>query len=401
MGFTDLSVLSELAWNPYALISFFAALAMFGLAWYLLLWYRQGTGNLFYILLLAFLGIWSFAEGMSRLSGNPDAAAFWTRASAIGFCFAIPAYVHFALFYTRRERIASHPLLYAALYFPALVFYFLALQTTLLVNPASYMQTPWGWVGTPPPFVLFVFTPWLWVLGSLVFLLFLKEYRRRGITSDEKKILRGTLLGITFPYIFGTVTQLVLPALGVRVLPSLVTVGFVVLAALLFIQVTRWKMFGLTPEIARPSILTAMADAVLILDTGGRIQYANRSAEKLSDIPTEGLLGNDISVLFPREGTAYEHFVSETLAQVKAGKRVRNFESELLGSEGARIPVLLSGAPVVLEASGASETVGMVFVVHDNRKAKSLFVELEAKSYELTVVEERLRQQIRGAEQAG
>ena len=93
--------------------------------------------------------------------------------------------------------------------------------------------------------------------------------------------------------------------------------------------------------------------------------------------------------------------MSETLAQVKAGKRVRNFESELLGSEGARIPVLLSGAPVVLEASGASETVGMVFVVHDNRKAKSLFVELEAKSYELTVVEERLRQQIRGAEQAG
>ncbi|OHA48906.1 MAG: hypothetical protein A2806_04400 [Candidatus Terrybacteria bacterium RIFCSPHIGHO2_01_FULL_48_17] len=400
MFYTDLSSLTDLAWNPYALMSFIPALLMFGLAWYLLLWFRQRPGNIFYILLLAFLGIWSFTEGMSRLSGNAEAASFWIKASAIGFCFAIPFYAHFALFYTRREKTASHPLTYLSFYFPALLFYFIAMQTTLIVDPATYELTPWGWAGMPPPFVLFVFTPWLWVLGTLVFFLFLWEFRRHGLSSNEKKVLGAALLATAFPFIAGTITQIVLPAFEIKILPPMVTASLVVLAAILFLQVMRWKMFGITPSLARQSILSAMADGVIITDNSGRIQYVNRAAEKLSDIPEEGLKGNDLSVLFPREGISYERFVSALLAQVKAGKRMNSFEGEFLGKEGTHIPVLISGAGVVLEESGGRETVGMVFVVHDNRKATSVLQELEAKSHELATVEKRLREQLKGAAQA-
>jgi PAS domain S-box-containing protein len=100
-------------------------------------------------------------------------------------------------------------------------------------------------------------------------------------------------------------------------------------------------------------IIDSSVDAIVSADLKGRVLLANPAAERTYGIPVSELLGQDVSLRYP-EGVARE---IGRLIRVGGG-RVEGLRTELLDSNGERIPVSLSAA-LLYEGSTPVGTVGI------------------------------------------
>src|SRR5207253_9018388 len=84
-----------------------------------------------------------------------------------------------------------------------------------------------------------------------------------------------------------------LPKFGVPIYPFgyVPLLGFVVIAAVAF---RRYDLVAITPSLAAPEIIGTMADALFVCDREGKIQFANRAAEKVLGYDTTEIVGKTI-----------------------------------------------------------------------------------------------------------
>ncbi len=106
-------------------------------------------------------------------------------------------------------------------------------------------------------------------------------------------------------------------------------------------------------------IIDSSVDAIVSADLKGRILLANPAAERIYGIPVPELIGRDVSTLYP-EGVA-----RDVMRLIKAGGgRVEGLRTEVLDTQGERVPVSLSAAMLHEE----DEPVGTVGIFTDLRE---------------------------------
>ncbi|OHA48905.1 MAG: hypothetical protein A2806_04395 [Candidatus Terrybacteria bacterium RIFCSPHIGHO2_01_FULL_48_17] len=326
--------------------------------------------SVLFMFFVACLALWAFDEGLTRLAATEDATRFWANRASTGWIFMAPIFFHFALALTRREKIAQNPAVIAALYFPAAIFYFINLSTTLLLNE-HYKQVPWGWDNSPPtPLFNLVFSPWLEFFFIASIILFLRERARKTATYDEKRRASLIAAGLFVPLFTGTISQIILPALGIEIV-GLTTTFMPVLALSVFIAIVRHRLFIVTPSLALDTVLETMNDAIVVTDTIGRIQFINKTAETLFFWKNDDIAGYDLSILFPSNTNHHSRFVTDSVSRLMQGEFVDDFETIFVDSQNRQIPVTISAAPVQFSEEGF-EPAGFVLVAHDTRELQLL-----------------------------
>jgi PAS domain S-box-containing protein len=133
------------------------------------------------------------------------------------------------------------------------------------------------------------------------------------------------------------------------------------------------------------NVIEAMVDAVLVVDVNGRVTLANTEAERLTGHPRGELKAMPVADLLIDESSGLRTVVRK---RIQDGDILRREVSYLVTRTGERIPVSVTGSPV-LGADGVLQ--GIVLVARDVREVRRLLADKEAEIARRRTLEEELR----------
>jgi PAS domain S-box-containing protein len=132
-------------------------------------------------------------------------------------------------------------------------------------------------------------------------------------------------------------------------------------------------------------VIEAMVDAVLVVDAEGRITLSNSGAVQLTHYSADELRGMSVARLLVDDSSGLRTVVRR---RIEEGGVLRREESWLVTKSGERIPVSVTGSPV-LDAGGTLQ--GIVLVARDVRDMRRLLGEREAEIARRKRAEDELR----------
>jgi PAS domain S-box-containing protein len=132
-------------------------------------------------------------------------------------------------------------------------------------------------------------------------------------------------------------------------------------------------------------VIEAMVDAVVVVDAEGRVTLANSGAIGLTGYSRDDLKGMPVSRLLVDESSGLRTVVRR---RIEDGDILRREESWLVTKDGTRIPVSVTGSPVL---TPTGELQGIVLVARDVREMHQLLREREAEIVRRRKAEEDLR----------
>ena len=132
-------------------------------------------------------------------------------------------------------------------------------------------------------------------------------------------------------------------------------------------------------------VIEAMVDAVLVLDAEGSITLANSGASQLTGYSLDELKGMPVSKLLVDDNSGLRTVVRR---RIEDGDVLRREESWLVTKHNERIPVSVTGSPV-LDDNGALQ--GIVIVARDVREMRRLLADKEAEIKRRKAAEDELR----------
>ena len=132
-------------------------------------------------------------------------------------------------------------------------------------------------------------------------------------------------------------------------------------------------------------VIEAMVDAVVVIDGEGRITLANSGAAALTDYSRTELRSMHIAKLLEDDASGMRTVVRR---RIEDGSVLRRQDSWLVTKEGNRVPVSVTGSPV-LDDSGALQ--GIVLVARDVRETQKLLTEKESEIQRRRIAEDELR----------
>lgn len=132
-------------------------------------------------------------------------------------------------------------------------------------------------------------------------------------------------------------------------------------------------------------VIEAMVDAVLGIDPDGRITLCNSGAAHLTGFTREELTGKPIAAVLVDDHDGLRTVVRR---RIEHGNILRREESWLVTKAGAKIPVSVTGSPV-LDTEGVLK--GIVLVARDVREIRQLLADKEAEIARRSAAEDELR----------
>jgi PAS domain S-box-containing protein len=132
-------------------------------------------------------------------------------------------------------------------------------------------------------------------------------------------------------------------------------------------------------------VIEAMVDAVVVIDADGKITLANSGAAALTGFSRQELRALHVGKLLEDDSSGLRTVVRR---RIEDGSVLRRQESWLLTKDGDRVPVSVTGSPV-LDDSGALQ--GIVLVARDIRETQKLLADKEAEIERRRIAEDELR----------
>jgi two-component system NtrC family sensor kinase len=292
---------------------------------------------------------WALCETLSAFQNEPGAALFWIKASSLGWVWFGPLTLHLLLELTGEglPRLrAALPHLYAAAVGLLLIDW-----GTPWIHP-GVVRTGWGWGYQLGPALVLVYlfsTPCFGVGLYAVW-----RACGRATAPGEREQARLIGLGILLPLTVASLTDTILPLLGIQVV-RLGAVSFAVLGGMILWCFHRYDYSLLAPGAFAGNILETLPDGVAMLRLDGRIRSANGAMARLLGIRNHQLSGLNLA---------------ERLSDApRPGEKITDQRSELTTSSGRRLPVSISTTSL-RDRHGAE--IGLVLVVRDLEEVVSL-----------------------------
>ncbi len=294
---------------------------------------------------------WAFCEVLWNTQSDPDTALSLVKASAIGWVCIGPLTLHLFLGLTdaaapRTRRLM--PVLYAIS-----AAFLLIDWTTPWIHPAVE-RASWGWAYTLGPAYPFFYVFTMSNVAAALWIGF--GTFRRSASPGEREQTVWVMIGLFAPLSIASMTDGVLPYLGVQV-PRLGTASFMVLGATIFWSFYRYGYSLLAPGDFAREILATLPDGVAMLRLDGSVRGGNGALAKLLECRPEQLTGLRLTAhLESPEGAPDGDFISDR-------------QCELRTLTGRRTPVAVAST-LLRDRRGSA--IGRVMVVRDLAEITSL-----------------------------
>lgn len=334
----------------HTLGQFTACLTYFSLGGFILYKKPRALLNRMCCLLLVSFALWSMGYTVLAAADSKAAAMLGLNIAALGWCsFPVPAF-WFYLAFTGHNRVLRNRLLSGVCIAAAILF--VCLQWTgYLANDLARQSYGWSPVWSDSLWVP-VFSVYYAVLVVVcIYLSFV--FARRAPTPRERKAARVLYIAPIPPLIGSSLTDVVLPQLGIMAVPPIGDIIVLVWAAALVYAVSRYGLMGITPAEAAEDILAVMGESLMLVGPDGRVVRANREALHLLGYEEAELVGKEF----------------DSIASSGGEKIEGSAETAYLTSSGQAVPVLLSVSEI---KDRMGEPQGLVAVARDISERKKM-----------------------------
>ena len=292
---------------------------------------------------------WAFCEIAWSVATTPESALIWMRASALGWVPIGPFAFH-ALMLARDRDTTLVRAWVRLLYFTSAVLLVAALTSSSVVREP--LRAWWGWTPVPGPGMVLQYA----VTGGSAMAGLVLGWRRRVLSAEERRRLAAVQLAIGAPLAVASLTDVVLPLLGIFVMPRLGTLSLALIGGVHVFSFVRYGDSILVPEGLTTRVLRTLPDGMASLSMGGRVRAANERLTALLGVTPGQLAGRPLHA-----------FLSVDV--LDPPRELRDFECKLLPARGTPVDVSIS---TLLNLDKRGRPSGLVLIVRDLREVVAL-----------------------------
>jgi len=312
--------------------------------------------------LLACFAVWSFGSIIFYNSNaTKDLAILSNNISSIGWVSFASFSLWFFLIFTEKKIILKTRIIYPVIFILPLLFIYK--QYTGFLT-ADYIKQFWQWESVWSDSIWTYFF-YLYYLSFLIMGLYLVlNFWRKAEEPIKKKQAKIIFITALFSLLFGSLTDVIFPELNIFNihLHSLGNVIALIWASGIVYAIVKYKLMTITPAVAADSIISTIADSLILLDREGNIATVNKATLDLSGYKKDELKGKSVEIFF-RE----KDFKKNLLDKATKNEAVRNYEFDFKTKTAGNVPVVFSSSTIMDEAGGI---VGIVCIIKDITERK-------------------------------
>lgn len=333
----------------------------------------NGTSNRFASLLFFTFAFWSFCEMfLYNTATPPGLAAFFEKLEIPAIsAFSVILFWLFVSLTGKKQLYASTPLKIVSIALP--VFFMIVYWAGLLREPP--VLTEYGWRSDWSEKTIFPVLYNIYYIGWVIAAISYYAANIKKTDSENSKKQAIVLFSSTFLTLAaGTYIEVITPAFHIDngVLNYFNNIYLLIWAIGIFIVFFKFHFLALTPNSAAESIISAMNEALVILDDEINISYVNKTLLNMLGYRENELKGQPFHRLI-HDKTIINPFLKEVITN----RRFKNQDFNLMHKNGNSVPCFFS-ASLIMEAG---EMRGMVCVATDITEQKQVQSDL-VDSYE-------------------
>jgi diguanylate cyclase (GGDEF)-like protein/PAS domain S-box-containing protein len=245
------------------------------------------------------LSLWSMLLLFMTLSSTAEAAAFYRRLMIACWSAFFIILLYFVLFLSGQDFFFNRLWKNALLLLPGIFcfgYYFFTPIEAVFMVPTSF-----GWAFAIPPdrglFWDHYFTAYYAIFSLLALGISLFWNRVTPYTRERRQSLI-IFFSILSTLVLGSITDVLLPILGISQLPPLTVVLCIICIAGLNHAITKYRMMSITPESIMMEVFMMMSEGLIITDSRDQITTINAGAEKILGFCETELNNKTIETIF-------------------------------------------------------------------------------------------------------
>ncbi|MBP7176447.1 MAG: EAL domain-containing protein [Thermoclostridium sp.] len=245
------------------------------------------------------LSLWSTILMLMNAASDAATATVFRRIATIFWSILYCLMLHFLLVLVEKDRLLSKPWFLGLFYLPAMI----SIYIYYIFTPVSsdlIVRVKQGWVywnsggnGILADFYL----PLYYVTYILASIFLIRFWGKQSPMKRVKKQARILVVTIITVSILGSLTDIILPALGKPVVPAL-TVCFIVIPVYgIWYSIKRYRLMNLNPQNVVADVLKTMKEGMLITDRSHFIRDINEGARMMLGYSREELSGKPLELV--------------------------------------------------------------------------------------------------------
>lgn len=351
---SDIFELSSYAFNPHGIAFVVSGVILLILGSIVFLHGPKNKAHISFFITALTVIWWLLAHSIIFQSTNYEVAFAWAKIMWFGVVLISPSVYFFTVSVLELPNKGKWIFLSYLMFLP----FIFAIPFNLVIS--GVYKLPWYYVAKrgvlEPYFLILFFGQMLWV-----FAIFYRARLKPGLRLLKRRQIRLIFLAFFFAY-FGALDYL--PTLGIQ----WYMIGFipiVIWISVIAYAILRYRLFAITSAIAAPTIITTMADIILVADIEGRVIITNNSAGLTFGLATSHIIGSPLADFMP---------TGEAL--IERAKRLSPQDDILAAQEESvvrtknnkEIPVSFSATAI---RDPAGEAVGLTVICHNIERLKT------------------------------
>jgi len=292
----------KLHFNIYALLSATALISNL-VAYVLISKIKRHSDILtWFAIFLISVAAWAAPTMMVNLSATAAAAAFWGPLTTLGAVFMPVALYMFALSYTNPKRVTGS-FVFPVMTGVSILLIYIDSHTNLITNyaVAAQQNSAWGFVAPAGPDFSLIS---IWVVAlPIAMIILLIRFRHHTIEPTLRRQAKLFVVAIAIPLSIGAITDGLLPALNINILPPLAIPLLTVTGAIISYGIIKQRFFSFTPDLIAGEVLNTMNEAVIGITPDFHLSYANSATERLLGLSSDQLINSSLGDLLADKWT--------------------------------------------------------------------------------------------------
>jgi diguanylate cyclase (GGDEF)-like protein/PAS domain S-box-containing protein len=290
----------------------------------------------------------------------------------------------------KKKKLLSTPITPCLLFVPALVSIFIYFFY-LPISANDFIKNDFGWalLAKSNGFIWDNFYRIYALTYTFVCIFLIYEWGRNSKFKREKRQSHIFIITIIIAILFGSFTEIVLPALDIYILPPSTVLFIAIPMCAVWYSIKRYRLMNLSPQNVVFDVIQGMQEGLVITDEKERIKYVNNGTLELLGYSLEELNNKPISLIV--DDAELRKYYTENSNELLLNKK-----------NNENIPVLFTSSII---KDDWDEPFGSVHIFQDlteinniQQEVKKSRDELEIKvierTKELDMINRELRQEI-------
>lgn len=243
-----------------------------------------------------FITGWAVCDLFQNIASTPATSLLWSRGTDATAVLASGFLLRFIFISIYPEFMKRRLIVWGYLSLAVLA------AVIVTVTPFSTYETVKTWWGYYPHHAIGFYILNTYVVISGVFILLLPLYNFKSLNDQQQKQMRIFIVSFMIPIIGGTVSEVIIPAIGMQT-PPLTTILFSITGVSMAYAIWKYHFLSFTPGLLLKEIFNTIKDIIIVIDANSGITLANSKFSKITSMTSEKLLGVPIQkVLYEVRG---------------------------------------------------------------------------------------------------